>query len=117
MGDLQLEINAKFTQSNDTFQVGSVALIFTPPLDEDYWLFRVKLYEDQAMLGFPKFNTIGIGFAQEEDWNTNFPYTCTPEQIYDHIKHNKQYEQITEEQCLAAIRLIQEVAPQAIPSS
>jgi hypothetical protein len=113
MGDLQLEINAKFTRSHDTFQVGSVALMITPPLNEDYWLFRVKLYEDQAILGFPKFGTIGIGFAQEEDWNTNLPYTQDAEQIYDHIKHNKQYDQITDEQCLAAIRLIQEVALQA----
>ncbi len=113
MSNLQLEINGKFVRGNDTL-VGTEgsALMITPSLDEDYWLFRVKLYEDQAMLGFPKFNTIGIGFAQEEDWNTNLPYTCPPEQIYSHIEHNKQYEQITSEQCLEAIRLIQEVAKQ-----
>src|SRR5260370_42544999 len=90
MADLQLEINATFQRANDTlvFPEG-FSLTITPPLDEDYWLFRVKLYEDQAILGFPKFSTIGIGFAQEEDWNTNLPYRCETEQIFNHIKHNR----------------------------
>jgi hypothetical protein len=105
---LNIEINEKFVQSKDTIPLGEGAtMMFTPPINEDYWLFRVKLFEDQAIVGFPKFGTIGIGFAQEEDWNTNLPYTCDAEQIYDHIKHNKQYEQIADEQCLEAIKLIQ----------
>jgi hypothetical protein len=111
MANLQLEFNANFQRANDTFRSPEGwGLTITPPLDEDYWLFRVKLYEDQAILGFPKFHTIGIGFAQEEDWNTNLPYTCDAEQIYDHIKHNKEYEQITDEQCLEAIQLVQKAA-------
>ena len=105
---MQVEINANFVKANDSMQIDSTLLVITPPLNEDYWLFRVKLFEDQAIVGFPKFGTIGIGFAQEEDWNTNLPYTCNTQQIYDHIKHNKQYEQITDEQGLEAIRLIQE---------
>ncbi len=110
MNDLQLEINAKFQQAKDTLQGSGVQIMITPPLDEDYWLFRVKLYEDQAEHGFPKFGVIGVGFAQEEDRNTNLPSTCEAQQIYDHIKHNKRYEQITDEQCLAAIQLVQEAA-------
>ena len=102
---MQVEINAKFVEANTTFKSPEGGtLMITPPLDEDYWLFRVKLYEDQAMLGFPKFNTVGIGFAQEEDWNTNLPYTCDAQQIYDHIKHNKEYEQITDEQAFTLLR-------------
>ena len=65
MSNLQVEINANFVKANDSIQLDSTVLMITPPLDEDYWLFRVKLYEDQAIVGFPKFGTIGIGFAQE----------------------------------------------------
>jgi hypothetical protein len=111
MSELQLEINQNFIQANTTFTLDSgAALMITPPIDEDYWLFRVKLFEDQAVVGFPKYNTIGIGFAQEEDWNTNLPYTCDAEKIYNHISHNKKYSEITEEQCLEAIRMIQGMA-------
>ena len=87
-------------------------IMITPPLDEDYWAYRVRLSETQAMLGFPKFGTIGVGFAQEEDWNTNLPYTCGAEEIYAHIAHNKGDDAITREDCLTAIRMIQEAAQQ-----
>lgn len=110
MTELQLEINQAFVQANTTFTLGGASLMITPPIDEDYWLFRVKMFEDQAIVGFPKYNTIGVGFAQEEDWNTNFPYTCDAEKIYDHISHNKKYDEITAEDCLEAIKMIQAVA-------
>ena len=93
----------------DTSQVAP-GILLTPALDEDYWRYRVRLSESQAVLGFPKFLTIGIGFAQEEDWNTNLPYTCDAEEIYDHIAHNKGDDSITREDCLTAIRMIQEAA-------
>jgi hypothetical protein len=105
MSDLVLETKG---QQNETVQLGPVML--TPPIDEDYWAFRVKLSDAQAIVGFPKFGTIGIGFAQEEDWNTNFPYTCTAEEIYDHIEHNKADDSISREDCIAAIRMVQEAA-------
>src|SRR5258707_9591791 len=105
---MQVEINTTFVEANTDIKLGEgAAIMITPPLDEDYWLFRVKLAEDQAIVGFPKFGTVGIGFAQEEDWNTNLPYTCNTQQIYDHIKHNKAHDEITDEDCLEAIRLIQ----------
>lgn len=113
MRALTVEINQKFAQANDSIKLGAGAhLMVTPPLNEDYWLFRVKLFEGQAIVGFPKFNTIGIGFAQEEDWNTNLPYTCDAEMIYNHIKHNKAYDDIPDDECLEAIRLIQQAATQ-----
>lgn len=109
-----LEVNAKFVGAHTTVSLpGGGSMIFTPPIDEDYWCFRVKLFDDQAIVGFPKFGTIGIGFAQETDWNTNLPYTCDAQQIYDHIKHNKKYDEITDEQCLEAIRLIQQALSEA----
>jgi hypothetical protein len=93
--------------------IGS-GIMITPPLGEDYWKYRVRLSETQAIVGFPKFATIGIGFAVEEDWNTNLPYTCGTEEIYAHIQHNKGDESITRADCLAAIRMIQDAATAAL---
>lgn len=86
------------------------SVVVTPAIDEDYWAYRVRLSETQAIVGFPKFGTIGIGFAVEDDWNTNLPYRCTAEEILAHIGHNKGDEAISDEDCLVAIRLIQEAA-------
>lgn len=79
----------------------------TPALDENYWSYRVRLTDTQAVLGFPKFWTIGIGFAVEEDWNTNLPYTSDAAEIADHIGHNKGDDSISDDDVIAAIRLIQ----------
>ena len=102
---MELKLETK-GQTNETPQVGG--LLITPPISEDYWAYRVKVSETQAIVGFPKFMTIGIGFAVEEDWNTNLPYTCDAEEIYDHIAHNKGDDAITSEDCIAAIRMIQD---------
>jgi hypothetical protein len=91
----------------------SPRLAMTPPIDEDYWSFRVRLSDTQAIVGFPKFFTIGIGFAREEDWNTNLPYTTAAGEIYDHIAHNKGDDSITREDCITAIEMVQAAARQA----
>ena len=85
-------------------------IIMTPPIDGEYWLFRVKLDNDQAVLGFSKFGTIGIGFAFEEDWNTNLPYTSDTEMIYNHIKHNKKPSLASKKKVIDAIEKIQDAA-------
>ena len=96
-------------QADETATIGPIAL--TPPIDEDYWSYRVKLSDTQAIVGFPKFFTIGIGFAvEDEDWNTNLPFTCDAEAIYEHIEENKGDDSISREDCLTAIRMIQEAA-------
>ncbi len=100
---MELEIR---DQENETAVVGP--LMFTPMVDEDYWQYRVRLSDIQAILGFPKYSTIGIGFAIEEDWNTNLPYTCETEEIFNHVKHNKGDDAISDEDCIEAIRMIQE---------
>lgn len=87
---------------------GSVML--TPAIDEDYWEYRVKVSDEQAVVGFPKFNTIGIGFAVEEDWNTNLPYQSDTEQIFQHIARNKGDDSIPDDDVREAIRMIQEAA-------
>jgi hypothetical protein len=105
MSKLKLEISG---QEDQTAQIGPVML--TPPINEDYWTYRVALSGAQAIVGFPKFGTIGIGFAREEDWNTNLPYRCSAEEIYDHIEHNKGDDAITREDCVAAIEMIRQRA-------
>jgi len=102
-----VEFNTRFKPADDTFVIGKSLAMITPPVGQDYWLFRVKLFKDQAIIGFPKFGTIGIGFAiEDEDWNTNPPYGYSPEQIYSHIKANKKYDEISKDACIEAIKLV-----------
>lgn len=105
MTNLTLEIR---DQPNESIHAGGG--LFTPAVDEDYWAYRVRLSDKQAIVGFPKILTIGIGFAVETDWNTNLPYTCGTERIYEHIECNKGDDTISREDCLAAIRMIQDQA-------
>jgi hypothetical protein len=79
-------------------------------VDEMYWEYRVQLTEDQAVLGFPKFGTIGIGFAREDDWNANLPFACPATKILDHIWHNAGDPAITRGTVFDAIELIQAAA-------
>ncbi len=83
-------------------------LMMTPPIGDDYWLYRVPVSEEQAIIAFPKFCMIGIGFQHEEDWNTNLPYTCGAEEIFNHISHNKGDDAISDADCIQAIKIIQE---------
>lgn len=100
-------------QKNETVEMGvpgGGSLLLTPRINEGYWLFRVQLSDKQAVVGFPKFSTIGIGFQKEEDWNTNLPYSCEAEKIYEHIKHNQGDESVPAESVIEAIKLIQAAA-------
>jgi len=74
------------------------------------WLFRVKLKYDQAILGFPKMGTIGIGFAKEEDWDFNVPCEESVDVIFDNIKSNKRYSDISEREVREAIQMVKAVA-------
>ena len=112
MSEIVVEVNGAFAEANTVFGVGDKGglCMITPPLDEDYWLFRVPVSDRQAIVGFPKFLTVGVGFQREEDWNTNLPYTCEAKEIFDHIEHNRGDDSITEETCIAAIEAIQKAA-------
>ena len=108
---LVLEINEKFIDGDlNKVDLGGIVAIITPPLDEDYWQFRVKVNDEQAIVGFPKFTTIGIGFALEDDWNTNLPYNTSTKAIWEWIKHNKHYASIPDKRCLEAIKMVQKAA-------
>lgn len=67
---------------------GTVAAL-TPEIDENYWTYCVPLAEGQAIVGIPKFGIIGIGFAVEEDWNSNLPAGCPTDKILLWIWHNR----------------------------
>jgi hypothetical protein len=110
MSELVLEVR---DQADGTVRLGGgsgTVMMLTPALGEDYWTYRVMLGEQQAVVGFPKFSTTGIGFAVEDDWNTNLPYTCDTEEILGHIAHNKGDESISDEDVREAIRMIQAAA-------
>lgn len=101
---LTLERNSKLVKDPSE---GSF-IMFTPPVGAaDYWLLRVKVSANQAIIAFPKFSTIGIGFAKEKDWNTNLPWACSTEKIFNHIKHNKGRGNISDARCIEAIKMIQ----------
>lgn len=96
-------------QDDSTGRINGVVMM-TPEIGPEYWEYRVMLTETQAVVGFPKFSTIGIGFAVETDWNTNLPYGVSTEEIFDHIAHNKGDDSIPDERVLEAIKLIQAAA-------
>lgn len=95
----------------------SVVGVTSPMVDEDYWALRVKVSDTQAVLGFEKFGTIGIGFAQEEDWNTNLPWIASSREIFEHIKHNKGDDAIPDERVIVAIHMVREGAAKLLDGS
>jgi len=100
---LVLEVNKNVVKEDPP--IGGMLLV-TPPINEDYWTLRVQVSPKQAVVGFPKFTTIGIGFQHEKDWNTNLPFCCNTMQIYNHISHNRAGADKT--RCIEAIRMIQQ---------
>jgi hypothetical protein len=108
--ELVVEISSKQFIEQELNLENKAFVLVTPPINEDYWLFRVPLTEKQAIVAFPKFSTIGIGFQVEgADWNTNLPYGCPAEEIYEHIKENKGDNKITKQRCIKAIKLLQKI--------
>jgi hypothetical protein len=109
---LTLEMNKKFAPTATDLGVLIPGLaMMTPAVGEkDYWLFRVKVSKDQAVIGFPKFGTVGIGYLKETNWNTNLPYRCPADQILKHIKENKGDKSIPDATCLEAIQMVQKAA-------
>lgn len=104
---LQVREGSRFAEREYVVPGGGTAML-TPAIGEDYWILRVPVSENQAVVAFPKFGVVGIGFQQEEDWNTNLPSSCSAEEIYEHIEHNKGDETIPIARCVQAIRMIQE---------
>jgi hypothetical protein len=120
---LKLEVSTKFVEEQTDIATGkatdknrlrlgnAVVLVAPLNLDKDYWQFRVKLgNKGQAIVGFPKFGVIGIGFALETDWNTNLPSSCDTDEIFNHIAHNKGDNDILDSDVKIAIGMVQKAA-------
>jgi hypothetical protein len=106
---MKIEINSRLVKDNNPIRVpGGPTILVTPPISESYWLYRVPLKHGQAIVVFPKFGLLGCGFAKEEDWNTNLPLQVDAKRLFAHIKHNKRFEDISDTECVAAIKLLQE---------
>lgn len=108
---MELKLETR-NQDDKTEQVGPA--LISPITDEDYWSYRVRLSERQAVVGFSKFSTIGIGFAIEDtDWNTNLPWTSPTKRIVDHIWCNVGDESITRADVTRAVAMIQDAVKNA----
>jgi len=109
--ELKLEINSKAVKDNQPLAYAGIMI--TPNINENYWIMRVKVNKKQAVVAFPKFGTIGIGFMIEaRDWNTNLPWCCNPQTIYDHIKDNKGGH-ASPEDCIKAIKMLRQAISDA----
>ena len=106
---LKVEAREGVVLRNDDIVLPGVTIIMTPPLNEDFWLLRVPVSDKQAVVAFPKFGMIGIGFQKEEDdWNTNLPSSCAATKIFDHIRCNKGDDSIPDARCVKAIKLLKQ---------
>jgi len=75
------------------------------------WYYRVALGCGQAVIGFPKFTTIAIGFqAEPVHLDLNYSYDRGTETIFRHIYPNKGSSEIGDARCREAIRMVQEAA-------
>jgi hypothetical protein len=105
--DLKLEVREGAIA--DIQPLTRFGILVTPDINEDFWLLRVKVSDTQAVVGFPKFTLLGIGFQVEaDDWNTNLPSQTPAEQIFQHIARNKGDESIPDKRCIEAIKMIQD---------
>ena len=85
--------------------------------EDDYWAFRVWLSKDQAIISFPKFCTLGVGFLREqESWNTNLPCQSGFGHIWEHIKKNKGDSSIKDTDCLLALKMVCEASVKFLES-
>jgi hypothetical protein len=104
---MQLEVR----EQEDTTGIFGNAVLVTADIHEDYyWMFRVRLTDTQAVVGFPKFGTIGIGFAEETKPNVNLPYRSGTASIVAHILCNKGDDTITDADVTQAVELVVQAA-------
>ena len=104
---LVLERRSDAQDETSVNEGGGTVVMMTPPINSDYWAYRVRVADGQAVVGFGKFGTIGIGFAEEEDWNTNLPYTGDAESIRRHIWHNRAPLEDTPDSAALVVRAIE----------
>lgn len=109
---MKIKIEVKEQKGGDPILIGNAVMMMTPAIDENYWKYRIEVSPNQAIVGFPKFGTIGIGFQHETDWNTNLPSNCDSKKILNHIWHNRGKGNDGKEfkkKCIEAIETIQQL--------
>ena len=117
---MNVEINKKYMIDVEKKYMETIndCFVITPAIDDNYWISRVHLYKDQYVVLFPKFFTYGIGFAIEDnEWNVNLPYKHSAEEICNHIWDNHKYDEITKEQVIEAIKLLQNTCEKILKNS
>lgn len=113
---LKLEVNTNMVHERMDIHAGAKdpnvlnikgeTVVAYPHGGKNNWLFRVMVSDTQAVIGFRKFFTIGIGFMLEKSMNTNLPHECPVKYIFDYIAENKGSDLIPDERCIAAVRLV-----------
>lgn len=112
--ELRLETKSQGDATLRRGTEGGGEVMLTPKIEESYWTFRVQVAETgQAIVGFPKFSTIGIGFEHEEDWNSNLPYGCPALDILNHVWHNAG-PGVDPRDALRAIKMVQAAATERL---
>lgn len=105
---MQIETNTNIKEAEKILSQGLYNALFQGLIrGKKLYMFKIQMYQDQYLLAFPKFGKLAIGFSQEKVFNLNLPYDCDAEQIFERISPNKRYKNITNEQCLKAIKLLQ----------
>lgn len=120
--NLEVEFNSKAVKNGPEIKTRTGSLIMiTPAINESFWIARVRVSEKQAVVAFPKFGLIGVGFQKEEqDWNTNLPHSEPAERIFRHIKINKKVEgdePPSDETCIEAIKLLSSTIDKVLAKS
>lgn len=104
---MKVEIRENHPLATPEKMIGDTLVMVTPNVNEDFWLLRVPVSKSQAVVAFPKFSMLGIGFQfEDKDWNTNLPWSVSAEEIYDHIKINRKGAR--KPKCIQAIELLQQ---------
>jgi hypothetical protein len=93
-----------------------------PPLDFTHpwadgvpWYYRVAVSDRQAVVGFPKFSTVGIGFEDEPgSLDLNLGYDRGTETIFRHVYSNKGDAAIADDACRQAISMVRDAAARDI---
>lgn len=107
--DLLINDRAVAIYAGEIEEAKNVRILLGGVPSKDKVLFVVEMFKDQAIVAFPRyFSCIAIGFfIEEKGYDTNLPYQCKAEEIYEHIKCNKKYKEIKKKDCIKAIEKIQ----------
>jgi hypothetical protein len=82
-------------------------LMITAPLQDDCWLFRVRLAEDIVLAAVPVFGGVNINLQSKESVECYMPYEAEGADILDTFRARTKNAQL-DGKCLKAIDMLQE---------